>query len=792
MIETVEQKKARIDESYANPIFNKSDVSWAFEDMKFAKTGKELKRIMSIKLGEYSTKLTETNAFIEKSKATLKKAGFPFSQANEYGYERAEYPDSEKMMVQKNPHYLTLGVQETPKAPISDELYQLRYKYNEALYQCREIGKDLSTLKVLNANLVDDQTYQVSVRQLSMFTKSILDEGHPDYIQKSDDTELEFFEKAAHGKYADNAQNRKRGVVGQEYGKAGEKKEAGEKKMPKLDPEKLSKIARGLSDEELKRTASASKHEHHRAAAHAEMNRRKHEEASQGVPEEKTLDHHVMEQGDGGAEDDAAKQDKKIAEAVTRAATMAGDPGPGSHDKFIDHWQKVVDEAPEEHKEIYQKALDKHKAYKAKHEEKGHKENEKKAAAYDKLKGQIAENKAGNSPKPKSEQERKDAHPEKDKINSIQDMMKKEKEAQAAKKNKALKSDEDELFKSDINELRREEDYEIMKGKSLPVGTIKKRPNGMFIKTASGWKYHSSHSSHQKTEGDEQAAKKAGISVEEYKKLHPGTKKELSKENSSAKDQITKQGIYQGQNRAIQTGSTVKINDDVNLVSFMNIKGKSLKVDSVKKVPMAGGDKVFLIVKDGDKEYEINRDYVSSTKDTSGTKDETVAERQARMKEVSKTVNTSEDHSGETVSVGDHVKIGNLQSDPAKKQGQLGKISSISKDGKTVTVQFGDGKSGMYTDGSFHKQKEKSKTSNHEDVDKAIFKLGEALSKFKTDKAKYSPDAVEVLRSKAKKMATEAGMSDKAFEEAVATSRKAHEDSVGTKKAEAFNILKGE
>lgn len=33
---------------------------------------------------------------------------------------------------------------------------------------------------------------------------------------------------------------------------------------------------------------------------------------------------------------------------------------------------------------------------------------------------------------------------------------------------------------------------DINKGRALPIGTIKKRPNGNFIKTANGWKYHSS------------------------------------------------------------------------------------------------------------------------------------------------------------------------------------------------------------------------------------------------------------------------------------------------------------
>ncbi len=34
---------------------------------------------------------------------------------------------------------------------------------------------------------------------------------------------------------------------------------------------------------------------------------------------------------------------------------------------------------------------------------------------------------------------------------------------------------------------------ELIKAKAVPIGTIRKRPNGNFIKTAAGWKYHSSH-----------------------------------------------------------------------------------------------------------------------------------------------------------------------------------------------------------------------------------------------------------------------------------------------------------
>lgn len=36
---------------------------------------------------------------------------------------------------------------------------------------------------------------------------------------------------------------------------------------------------------------------------------------------------------------------------------------------------------------------------------------------------------------------------------------------------------------------------DIQKGRALPIGTIKQRPNGNFIKTTNGWKYHSSRNS---------------------------------------------------------------------------------------------------------------------------------------------------------------------------------------------------------------------------------------------------------------------------------------------------------
>jgi hypothetical protein len=52
----------------------------------------------------------------------------------------------------------------------------------------------------------------------------------------------------------------------------------------------------------------------------------------------------------------------------------------------------------------------------------------------------------------------------------------------------------------------------ISKGQTLPVGTIRKRPNGNFIKTANGWKYHSKIAGGKSTEGGvDKSTKKASV-----------------------------------------------------------------------------------------------------------------------------------------------------------------------------------------------------------------------------------------------------------------------------------------
>lgn len=79
----------------------------------------------------------------------------------------------------------------------------------------------------------------------------------------------------------------------------------------------------------------------------------------------------------------------------------------------------------------------------------------------------------------------------------------------------------DEIIKANIQRRLRIECNIVdsfEKARSLPVGTIRKRPNGNFIKTVSGWKYHSSN---KKTDRSEGSKSQFGpdFSQKEYKEI---------------------------------------------------------------------------------------------------------------------------------------------------------------------------------------------------------------------------------------------------------------------------------
>ena len=55
----------------------------------------------------------------------------------------------------------------------------------------------------------------------------------------------------------------------------------------------------------------------------------------------------------------------------------------------------------------------------------------------------------------------------------------------------------------------------------------------------------------------------------------------------------------------------IKLNDNVNLISFWELKGKILDVKDTKLVEMASGPLKFYIVENAGTEYEINENYIT-------------------------------------------------------------------------------------------------------------------------------------------------------------------------------------
>lgn len=123
----------------------------------------------------------------------------------------------------------------------------------------------------------------------------------------------------------------------------------------------------------------------------------------------------------------------------------------------------------------------------------------------------------------------------------------------------------------EIRYLNLQDEFDVLeKAKALPIGTIKKRSNGNFIKTAQGWKYHS----------------KVGSEV--------GAQKE-------------------GANDIPSIGVSVEVKDDISLASFEGIKGKRLEVIGYKNGTLTVPK--FLEVRDDKgKTYSINPNYVDEVK----------------------------------------------------------------------------------------------------------------------------------------------------------------------------------
>lgn len=131
----------------------------------------------------------------------------------------------------------------------------------------------------------------------------------------------------------------------------------------------------------------------------------------------------------------------------------------------------------------------------------------------------------------------------------------------------------EEIFLGGLNVVDK-----LEKGKKVPVGTIREWSDGKYQKTENGWvavKKDKKASTSKEEESDEEVAKRSGISVEEYRKLHPSTKEELRKvdnKSSEKKDSSEKMPVLEALDSLSKYGVTYTLNNSkVNPVERVNI-----------------------------------------------------------------------------------------------------------------------------------------------------------------------------------------------------------------------------
>lgn len=129
-----------------------------------------------------------------------------------------------------------------------------------------------------------------------------------------------------------------------------------------------------------------------------------------------------------------------------------------------------------------------------------------------------------------------------------------------------------QLAKQRANNITKNISGDISKGRSLPIGTIKKRPNGNFIKTANGWKYQSS------------------------------SKKSKSNQDKKQFDQ----------NNLPQVGQKVNLKN-TGLVSHMDFEGQQLVVDKIVQTNLISQPKRITVKNNQGKTVDVNPDLLTES-----------------------------------------------------------------------------------------------------------------------------------------------------------------------------------
>lgn len=133
----------------------------------------------------------------------------------------------------------------------------------------------------VDSSVDEEKLKKISNNSSLSISKSIMSDIHISDVEEAQailkgiDADNELFEKARHGVYADNAENRKLNRVGQEYGHAAEKKEPTGKSTGSGEQPTVEDHAGKASDEALKRAAAdKNADEKVRQAAQKELQKR--------------------------------------------------------------------------------------------------------------------------------------------------------------------------------------------------------------------------------------------------------------------------------------------------------------------------------------------------------------------------------------------------------------------------------------------------------------------------------------------------------------------------------------
>ncbi len=98
----------------------------------------------------------------------------------------------------------------------------------------------------------------------------------------------------------------------------------------------------------------------------------------------------------------------------------------------------------------------------------------------------------------------------------------------------------------------------------------------------------------------------------------------------------------------MKTPKQIKLNDDVNLISFSSLKGKLLNVKSTKQVEMASGKITFYVVEHEGVEFEINENYVTQV-NKNLNKTFNILNKKTMKTQITEIENKNEDYNSMTV-----------------------------------------------------------------------------------------------------------------------------------------------